>query len=256
MRKSFKYYALFWFLLVALFNFAIFVLPNTLEGKSVIQVVNAIRMVVTNQQLYTDLTILRNALLDLGISEVTFYKFSGSFWSAYIFIMLAFVGQLAISLIAFKETNRLKFVYNLSVITYSYAGMLATVVAGLACIFIPYLPLWVGYWVCGVIMIITLMAVVVAAGSAESVSNRDDEIKAETEVMKKLVTMAEANYKAESNTYKKEELKKVYEALRYSDPISNKSTKEIEKLIIQNLGNPNKVLALIEERNAICKLSK
>ena len=74
MQKNFKYYAIVWLILLAIFNVAVFVSPAEAG--------------------------------DLN-------KFGGAFWSGYIGITIAFLGQLAISFLAFQSKNLQKFFYKI-----------------------------------------------------------------------------------------------------------------------------------------------
>ena len=66
MRNKFKFYAICWGIMFALFNLIVFLLPNEWYGLN---------------------------------------KFGGAFWPSYIFVFLDFVGQLICSWIAFKTEN-------------------------------------------------------------------------------------------------------------------------------------------------------
>ena len=87
MKKTFNSYIVIWAILLALFNVIVFVSPSEAGSLS---------------------------------------KFGGAFWSGYIFITLAFVGQLAVSFIAFKAENPEKFFYKLPLVGISYTGLVLT----------------------------------------------------------------------------------------------------------------------------------
>jgi len=74
MKKSFKIYSLIWVICLAVLNVITFVTPNEIGGVS---------------------------------------KYSSSFWVGYIFITIAFVGQLACAFVAFKAENLKKFFYSI-----------------------------------------------------------------------------------------------------------------------------------------------
>ena len=73
---------------------------------------------------------------------------------------------------------------------------------------------------------------------------------------------AEMLYKNASTAEEKRELKKLYEAFRYSDPVSTSSTFEIEleikqKIIILkkkiSVASIQELILLVSKRSAICK---
>lgn len=74
MNKKFKYYALIWAILLAVFNVICFITPDETAGMS---------------------------------------KFGGAFWAGYIFITIAFIGQLVCAYIALKTDDKTKLFYNI-----------------------------------------------------------------------------------------------------------------------------------------------
>ena len=78
MNKRFRTYAAIWAILFALFNVICFVSSNEMAGVS---------------------------------------KLDGAFWNGYIFITLAFIGQLVCSYFAFKAESLQKMFYNIPLIT-------------------------------------------------------------------------------------------------------------------------------------------
>ena len=91
MKKNFKYFAVIWAILLALFNVICFVTPDEMNGMS---------------------------------------KFGGAFWVGYIFITIAFVGQLICAFIAFKAENIEKMFYNVPLISLSFIGLIVMAVVG------------------------------------------------------------------------------------------------------------------------------
>ncbi len=233
MKKNFKIYAVCWAILIAVFNIICFATPCEAAGMT---------------------------------------KFGGAFWAGYIFITLAFIGQLFCAFMAFKAENSQKLFYNLPIITVSYTGLILTIVFGALCMAIPNLPNWVGIIVCLAILAFTAIAVIKASAAAEIVSKTDEKVKAQTAFIKEMTAEAQ-NLTNRANAPKlKEYCKKVYEALRYSDPMSNDQLTDIESRIKEEFAtftdaiisddlsatesSLNELLALIEDRNYKCKLLK
>lgn len=190
--KNFKFYLIVWILLLAIFNVAVFVSPAEMAGYN---------------------------------------KFGGAFWGGYISITLAFFGQLAASFFAFRSKNLQKFFYKIPLIRISWSGLVLTLIIGVACMAIPDLPNWVGIILCFAVLAFHAISLVKANTAAELVDEIDDKVKTHTLFIRSLTVDAETLIaKAKSETVKAE-CKKVYEAIRYSDPMSNAALVEVEEKI-------------------------
>ena len=192
MNKNFKYYASIWAILLVIFNIATFVSPNEAAGMT---------------------------------------KFGGAFWVGYIFITLAFIGQLAVSFFAFNTKNMQKFFYKIPLIRISWTGLILTLVFGVLCMVIPDLPDWVGIIACFAVLAFNAISLAKANIAADIVSEIDDKIKAQTSFIKTLTADAESLMSRAQNETAKTATKKVYDAVRYSDPMSNDSLSGIESEI-------------------------
>ena len=196
MKKNFKIYAICWAILVALFNVICFVTPNIAK-----------------------------------IYRTEYIKFGGAFWAGYIFITLAFIGQLICAFVAFKAENAQKLFYNLPLIAVSYTGLILTIIFGALAMAIPNLPNWIGIIVCLIVLAFTAIAVISAKAAGTVVANIDDKVKTNTAFIKEM-TVETQNLMNRANAPKlKEYCKNVYEALRFSDPMSNDQLTDIESRI-------------------------
>lgn len=192
MNKNFKSYLTVWAIFFALFNIAVFVSPNEAAGMS---------------------------------------KFGGAFWASYIFIVLAFIGQLAVSYFALKEENLEKLFLNISLLRISRTGLILTLVFGTLCMIIPNLPNWAGAVVCLVILGLNAVSLVKGQLAADTVNAVDEKIKVGTAFIKLLTVDAECLMNKTQSPEIKAECKKVYEAVRYSDPMSNAALADTENQI-------------------------
>lgn len=233
MKNIFKYYVVCWAVLAAVFNLIVFITPNEMVGMN---------------------------------------KFGGAFWSGYVFIMLAFVGQLVCAYFAFKSENKQKFFYSLPLITISYTATIASVIVSTLCMVIPNLPNWVGIIICLVILAFSAVSVVKAKAAADVVSEIDKKIKVKTLFIKSLTVDVESLMARAKTDEINAELKKVYEAVRYSDPMSEEALSGIESQITLKFDLLSKAVAeenaeavrsaaeelviLINDRNKKCKLLK
>ena len=233
MKKMFKFYAICWAILLALFNLIVFLTPNEIAGIS---------------------------------------KFNGSFWVGYVFITLSFIGQLVCARLAFKQESLQKFFYNVSLITVSYSATIVSVVIGALCMAIPVIPTWVGTIVCLLLLALSAVSVLKAKAAIDIVSAVDKNVKEQTFFIKSLTVNVETLMAKAKSDFVKMELKKVCEVVRYSDPMSNNALSGIEAQIILKFNALSQaveadhaeevqVLAeelsiLVNERNKRCKLLK
>ena len=232
MKKLFKLYAIVWIILLAVFNVICFVTPSEAAGMS---------------------------------------KFGGAFWAGYIFITIAFIGQLVCAFLALKTDSLLKLFYNIPIIRVSYTGLILTLIFGTLCMVIPDLPNWVGIIVCLLILAFTAIAVIKANAASDIVGSIDTKVKAKTLFIKSLTVDAESLLARASTPEAKEACKKVFESIRYSDPMSNDALSGLESQItlkfnefsnavtsggdnIESLAN--ELVILLGDRNKQCKVLK
>jgi hypothetical protein len=225
MKKRFGLYAAVWAVLLALFNVIAFVSPGW----------------------------------------IWFEKYDVAFWIGYAFITITFLGQLVCAWVALKEENSTKLFYKVSLITTSYAGLIVTFVIGGLCMLISPLPYWIGILVCSIVLVANILTVIKAAAAIEEVQKIDDAIKVQTNFIKNLTVDAETLVSKAKTESAKAACKKVYEAVRYSDPMSNEALSEIEESIQLRFAEfsasptaemAEELLVLVAERNKKCKLLK
>lgn len=233
MKKTFSYYSICWLIALAVFNVITFVTPNEIAGVS---------------------------------------KFTGAFWTGYIFITLAFIGQLGCAYKAFKAENLKKLFYNIPLISISYTGLVVMLVVGIICMAVPVVPYWIGVIVCVLVFAFSAISVIKASVVADVVSEIDEKVKVKTQFMKLLTSDAEHLMSSSKTAELKAEAKKVYEAIRYSDPMTNDALVDVEeqiqsefKFFSQAIESEDLELAksvsdglltLIDSRNKKCKVLK
>ncbi len=198
-------------------------------------------------------------------------EMKSNFWVGYIFITLAFVGQLFCASIAFKSENAQKFFYNFPLISISFVGTLLMLIIGGLTMAISAVPVWVGIILCLIVLAFTAIAVINTSVASETVSNVDTKIKAQTLFIKMLIADATTLMSKAETKEAKEITKEVYEKIRYSDPVSNDGLssiesqitikfKEFESAINGNSQNAvslgEELIVLIDDRNTKCKLLK
>ena len=199
-------------------------------------------------------------------------KYTSSFWIGYIFITVTFFGQLVCASKAFKADDAKKFFYNVSLIKTSYAGLVASFVIGGLCMLISPLPYWVGAIVCAIVLAANALSVIKSSAAVEEVERIDAKVKVQTFFIKALTVDADTLMASAKSEAVKAECKKVYEAIRYSDPMSNDALESVEREIsvrfaelseavkaddIEKVAEiANNVVILVGDRNKKCKLLK
>ena len=231
MNRKFKAYFAVWAILLILFNVVAFVIPGSDSAP----------------------------------------KYDASFFVGYDFITLAFAGQLVASYFALKAENKTKLFYNIPMIRVSFTGLILTGIIGACCMAIPGVPYWLGIVLCVVVLGFTAIAVIKARAASDIVENVDQKVKAKTFFIKSLTVDAESLLARAATPEAKEACKKVVEAIRFSDPMSNDALAGIESQITlkfnefsnamtsgaENVSTlADELVVLIGDRNKKCKLLK
>ena len=233
MKKYFKYYAICWAIALIVFNVITFTVAGATMGFA--------------------------ALLP-------------SFWFGYAFITIVFVGNLICSILFFKEENKSKVFLNVPIINLGYSALLVSLVVGTIAMAVPQIPYWIGTIVGVLVLAFYASTIVKATAAADIVNDVEQKIKTQTWFIKSLTVDADSLVARAKNDEIKAEAKKVYEAIRYSDPMSNNALSNIENQI-QNEFNAfadavknddtdlaklsaNELVVLINDRNKKCKLLK
>jgi len=234
MKKNFKYFATVWVVGVIFFNAITFLIPDK-------------------------------------VFDVT--RFDKSvFWIAYALVTLSFVAELITAYIFIKDDSREKMFLNIPLLKTGYTAVIVSVFVGLIFMIFTMIPWWIGAIVCLLVAGYFVIACLNASTATNVVADIDKNVKNKTFFIKMAIVDAE-NIMARAETLEmKAECKKVYEALRYSDPMSDVALNDIEQLIDRELnelkqavmakdnakiiGTVNELLFSIKERNSKCKALK
>lgn len=197
---------------------------------------------------------------------------SGGFWVGYAFITVAFLGQFGCTYKAFKAENLKKCFYNVPLITISYTGLIVMLIAGSVCMVIPGIPNWLGVIVCLVVLGVTAIAVISAGAAGSIVANLDQKVEEKTTFIRNLTIDAESLMNRANAPMLKRQCKKVFEAVRYSDPMSSAELADVEQRIQEEFDMltdaviaddldctesiVKELLILIEDRNNKCRAFK
>lgn len=154
--------------------------------------------------------------------------YDARFWIALVCILLAFAGNLVCAKLALREENKQKLFYKLPLLTVSRSTLIVTLAVGAALMLIPDCPAWIAAIVCVLLLAFQVIALTKASWAADEVERIDEKVKAQTSFIRNLTAEAEGLVaKAKSEAVRKE-CHKVYEAARYSDPMSNEALAGME----------------------------
>ena len=199
-------------------------------------------------------------------------KYTPSFWIGYAFITVMFIGQLGCTYMAFKADSEKKLFHNISLIRTSYIGLIVSFVVGGLCMLISPLPYWVGVIVCAIVLVANVLSIVKATAAIDEIERIDTKVKTQTFFIKSLTVDADTLMASAKSEAAKAECRKVYEAIRYSDPMSNDALASVESQITVKFAElsdavkednveqvaeiANEVIILLGDRNKKCKLLK
>lgn len=192
MKKYFKYYVICWVITLAMFNVVVFVIAGNTIGHA-------------------------NA--------------GALFWIAYAFITLVFCGNLGCSAVFFKEENRDKTFLKLSVIYYAFCALIASLIVGVVAMAIPVIPYWIGIIVDVLVLVFYTTAITKAVAAADIINTVEQKVSEKTTYIRTLTVDAESLVSDAKLDETKKLAKNVYEAIRFSDPMSTPQLNEIETRI-------------------------
>ncbi len=233
MKKSFKFYIIIWAILLAIYNLAVFLVKPIIPGYV--------------------------------------FNYDARFWISWGVIIATYIGQLFCAKTAFDSKNNEKFFLNIPLITESYTALIIATIVGSVLMLIPDCPAWIAAIVCAAVFGISVISVIKAKVAADLVSGIDDKIKVQTSFIKTFTVDAESLMKRAQSEIAKTSAKKVYEAVRYSDPMSSNGLSGIESEISIKFNQfasaitsdsddintiADELIILISDRNNRCKLMK
>ena len=232
MKKNFKLYALGWVLVLGLFNLIAFIVPGW----------------------------------------PTLEKLTPSFWIGYSSITIAMIGQLICAWMAFGRKDVKGTFYNISLMSISYGGLVATFIVGAICMIISPLPYWIATIACAIVLVVNILAVAKATVAIEAVEKIDVKVAQATSFIYTKRADSEALLARAKSDEAKAACKNVRDAFKYCDPMSNAALDTIEsgidnhfalfaKAVADNqaeviASESEELLALIAARNSTCKSLK
>ncbi len=215
-----------------------------------------------------------NAIVFLMRSFIPVYvmRYDSRFWVIWTFVLVAFIGNLACVYMAFKAESLQKLFYNLALISISRFVLVCTLIAGGAVLLIPEFPIWIAAIICVILLSFQTIVMIKMIWTAGTVSQVEEKINERTTFIKNLTVDVESLMASTKSSEARAACKRVYEAVRYSDPVSNDALssleveiaakmKELVDTVAMDETDQAKTLAdgivvLVEARNKKCRLLK
>ena len=236
MKKSFKYYLIAWTIMFVLFNLAVFFLPQ-----------------------------------EFALFGVTYEKFGGVSWVTLIVMELCFVLHLILTAIALNQNKLSGTFYRLPLIRLSYGCVVVTLIVSVVAM-LALAPSWIPLAIALIVLALYAFAVLKAAVAATLVEGVEAKTRARTSFIRDLTVDADSLLSRAKSEPVKTACKKVFEALRYSDPVSAYGLLDVEGRIKTEFdaftdavladdpqtvsASADELLTLIRERNQKAKAGK
>lgn len=189
-----------------------------------------------------------------------------SFWIAYVFTIIAFLVQIFIFNKVLKKEQSLKSKFlGFPLINIGITFLVIQIIAFFIFMMFPNIQCWITLVVCSLILGISGICLITVEIGRNEITRVENKVKEKVFYIKELQIDVEIMVKKCTDKQCKEELEKLVEAIKYSDPMSSEKLQDIENEIkskINELGQScsiekiNEVQNLIKERNEKCKILK
>lgn len=192
---------------------------------------------------------------------------TATFWTAYVFSVVAFAVQIPLWKIALgkKDTLKSKFL-GIPVIHVGLTYLIIQLIAFTVFMIFPTLPVWLAIVVCAIILATSTLCAIAGQAGANEISRVEEKIKVKRAFIQFLQTDIEMLVESEPEAETKAALKKLAEKVRFSDPMSHEMLSELESRItakieeIKTAADKKSLITEIEllliERNKKCKILK
>ncbi len=193
------------------------------------------------------------------------------FWVSYALVALAMIGQLVVSLVFCKKDTAEKKFLGLSLLHESYLTVAVAAVIGVVFMTIPVIPAWVAAILCLVVLAFHIITAIKITAATEYVAEVGEKVKIQTQFIRTLSAEASTLAACAKSDDAGTAARQVYDAIRYSDPMSNDALADCEKEIRNKYNElltaikndtddcraiADELLLLIQQRNAMCKTLK
>lgn len=201
------------------------------------------------------------------ISFVSPTEKTATFWTAYIFTVVAFLLQILVWKVAFgkKDTLKSKFL-GIPVIYVGLTYLMVQLVVFAIFMIFPMLSVWLAIVVCSFVLAISALCAIAGQAGANEINRVEEKIKVKRAFIQFLQVDIEMLAESETDTETKTALVKLAEKVRFSDPMSHEMLGELESRISAKVEQMKttadkkaligEVDLLLVERNKKCKILK
>lgn len=192
---------------------------------------------------------------------------TATFWTVYVFSVVAFAVQIPLWKVALGNKDNLKSKFlGIPVIHVGITYLIIQLIAFAIFMIFPTLPVWLAVVVCTIILAISALCGVAGQAGANEINRVEEKIKVKRAFIQFLQIDIEMLAENEPDVETKSELKKLAEKVRFSDPMSHEMLGELESRISAKVeemktatdkkGLVAEVTTLLTERNKKCKILK
>lgn len=192
---------------------------------------------------------------------------TATFWTAYVFSVVAFAVQIPLWKIALGKNDTLKSKFlGIPVIHVGITYLIIQLIVFAIFMIFPTLPVWLAVVVCAIILAISALCAIAGQAGANEINRIDEKIKVKRAFIQFLQTDIEMLAENESDPETKAALEKLAEKVRFSDPMSHEMLGELESRIsakveeMKTAADKKGFVVEIEtwliERNTKCKIIK
>lgn len=184
-------------------------------------------------------------------------KFEGGFWPGYVFITLAFIIHLIFMIYMLSKAEKA----NTPLVVISFIELFVMVAAGGAAMVIPGLPYWTGIIICAAVVVFSIVFMMGADVAGKNAVNANRQLNMKTQLWREIIDEASNLSSRAKDSEETEIAKRIYDAVRYSDTVSNEALFNEEQEILSlirgaDFSRGDEILKLIENRNIKCKTMK
>lgn len=213
-------------------------------------------------------------IMFLVIALAVPFEKNNVYYLSLIFGIVAIVVQCVVMKIAFgkEETPKSKF-YGFPIAKIGFVYMAAQVILSFVFMAISKnCPTWIVVIIFVVLLGVSFIGFIAAEATRDTIEKMDNKLKNNTECMQNLRSIVYPLSGQAKDAKCKEELDKLAEEFKYSDPVSSEAIKNIEnelsemvdelqKAVVDNdsesiIGLCDKIKISLTERNRLCKLNK
>ena len=192
---------------------------------------------------------------------------TATFWTAYIFTVVAFLLQILVWKVAFgkKDTLKSKFL-GIPVIYVGTSYLIVQLIVFAIFMIFPILPVWLAIVVCSIVLAASVLCAIAGQAGANEINRVEEKIKVKRAFIQFLQVDIQMLAESETDAETKTALVKLAEKVRFSDPMSHEMLGELESRISAKVGQMKtsadkkaligEVDLLLVERNKKCKILK